>query len=201
VFFRGNHFGEDVCGQSAGCARLNAGAKALNLFSQEIELMSRKPKQPTFEQVLDTLRAHAFAVSALPGGAGHYLVSKYSCGAVLAAGSVKAGPVKAGPASKEPTPVVEVETARFEIGGELATLVDRGYQKFLKTSKFEVAATAEALQAIHRFQEELKQITGETVLFNQGLGTTSDEYLYDRLKGRDKEAGRAHTPWEIGAGH
>jgi len=149
--------------------------------------MSRKQKQPTFEQVLDALRTRSFVVSGVPGEAGNYLVSKYSCGAVIAAGKT--------------TPATEVETARFSIGGELATLVDRGYQKFLKTSKFEVAATSEALHAIHQFSEELKQVTGETTLFNQGLGSTSDEYLYDRLKGRDKDAGRAATPREIGAGH
>jgi len=149
--------------------------------------MSRKPKQPTFEQVLDALRAHSFAVSAVPGAAGQFLVSKYSCGAILIAGKT--------------TPAAEIETARFTIGGELATLVDRGYQKFLKTSKFEIAATAEALQSIHKFSEELKLVTGETSLYNQGLGTTSDEYLYDRLKGRDEVPGRAQTPWELGSGH
>jgi hypothetical protein len=142
--------------------------------------MSRKPKVPTFEQILDALRARSFVVFALTGG--QFRISKYGCGAVLAAG--KTGTV------------AEVETARFTIGGELATLVDRGYQKFLKTSKFEAVATAEALHAIHQFSEELKQVTGEISLFNQGLGTTSDEYLYDRLKGR--EPGRADAPGELG---
>jgi len=41
------------------------------------------------------------------------------------------------------------------------------------------------LHAIHRFSEELKQLTGDIDLYNESLGTTSDVYLYDRLKGRE----------------
>jgi hypothetical protein len=41
------------------------------------------------------------------------------------------------------------------------------------------------LHAIHQFSEELKQLTGATSLYNESLGTTSDRYQYDRLKGRE----------------
>ena len=76
--------------------------------------MSRKPKQPTFEQVLDTLRARSFEVTALADG--QFRVSKYGCGAVLAAGIT--------------TPAAEVETARFAIGGELGDFLQaRGFAK------------------------------------------------------------------------
>jgi hypothetical protein len=63
--------------------------------------------------------------------------------------------------------------------------VDRGYQKFLKTSKMEIPATAEHLRAIHEFTEELNEAIGATSLYNQALGTTSDVYNYDRVKGRE----------------
>ena len=71
------------------------------------------------------------------------------------------------------------------IGGEISTLVDRGYQKFLRTSKLEVAATAAHLHALHAFDEELCEAIGTPDYYNLALGTVSDLYLYDRLKGRE----------------
>ena len=61
----------------------------------------------------------------------------------------------------------------------------RGYQKFIKTSKLEIPATADHLRAIHEFTEELNEAIGATSLYNQALGTTSNVYHYDRVKGRD----------------
>jgi hypothetical protein len=54
----------------------------------------------------------------------------------------------------------------------------------LKTSKLEIPATADHLRAIHEFSQELDLATGETVLYNEALGTTSDLYQYDRVLGR-----------------
>jgi hypothetical protein len=70
------------------------------------------------------------------------------------------------------------------LNGEISRLLDRGYQKFLKTSKLEVPATADNLRAIHKFARELDEATGETELYNEALGTTSQVYLYDRVAGR-----------------
>jgi hypothetical protein len=70
------------------------------------------------------------------------------------------------------------------LNGEISRLVDRGYQKFLKSSRVEIPATAEILRAIHDFSEELNEATGATSLYNEALGTTSDVYNYDRVKGR-----------------
>ncbi len=67
----------------------------------------------------------------------------------------------------------------------LLELLDRGYQKFFKTSKVEIAATAERLQSLHRFSEELKEALGYTSLYNEGLGSVSASYQYDRVAGRD----------------
>ena len=74
------------------------------------------------------------------------------------------------------------------LGGEIARLVDRGYQKFLKTSKLEIPATADHLRAIHEFSEELKEAIGATSLYNESLGTTSDLYVYDRVKGGSRRS-------------
>ena len=67
----------------------------------------------------------------------------------------------------------------------ISRLVDRGYQKFLKTPQTEIPATADHLHAIHEFSEELNEAAGATSLYNESLGTTSDRYLYDRVKGRE----------------
>jgi protein-disulfide isomerase-like protein with CxxC motif len=100
-------------------------------------------------------------------------VTKYGAGAVLAAAADKAAPVAF---ALHPGVLV---------GGRVALLLDRGYQKFIKTNQLELPATASQLHAIHRFSEELKQLTGDIDLYNESLGTTSDLYLYDRLKGRE----------------
>jgi hypothetical protein len=70
------------------------------------------------------------------------------------------------------------------LGGEISRILDRGYQKFLKTSKLEIPATADHLRSIHQFQREFDEATGEAELYNTALGTTSDVYLYDRVAGR-----------------
>jgi len=82
-----------------------------------------------------------------------------------------------------------------------ARLLDRGYQKFLKTAKYEFPATAGQLQAIHLFSEELSQLTGTISLYNEALGTTSDLYEYDRLEGREAAQPEPGRPWELADGH
>ena len=77
------------------------------------------------------------------------------------------------------------------LGGEICRLVDKGYQKFLKNSKLEIPATAAILRALHDFERELDAAIGESVRYNEALGTTSDVYLYDRVLGRpDVKAGK-----------
>jgi hypothetical protein len=82
--------------------------------------------------------------------------------------------------------------------GEVARLLDRGFQKFLKTSSMEVPATADRLRAVHQFTEELKLVLGSTSLYNESLGTVSDRYMYDRVKGRDLPVAKRPIPaWEL----
>lgn len=135
--------------------------------------MSRKTRNPNFDQILERLSAHFFDVAPWAEVAGGVLVTKYGAGAVLAAAADKA------------VPVAYAVHPGVLIGGRVARLLDRGHQKFIKTNQFELPATASQLHAIHRFSEELKQLTGDIDLYNTSLGTTSDLYLYDRLKGRE----------------
>jgi hypothetical protein len=67
----------------------------------------------------------------------------------------------------------------------------------LKTTKAEYPATADHLKALHDFAEELKEGTGGISLYNEALGTVSESYMYDRVKGRDVPEGeRSKRPWQ-----
>jgi hypothetical protein len=151
--------------------------------------MARKPRTLTFNELLDILRAHSFSVGPSSAVALGTLVSKNGAAAVLVPaqqpGAVAAYAVR-------PGALVENEVAR---------LLDRGYQKFLKTSKFELPAMAAQLHAIHTFEEELMLLSGQESLYNESLGTTSDLYHYDRLEGRDEAEPEPAQPWELAAGH
>ena len=152
--------------------------------------MSRKKLQANFEQALETLRASGFETAQhadkdkFPEAG--VMVTRAGFGAVLAPG--------------EECPQVVVGVGRL-VAGELARLVDRGYQKFMKTSQYEFPATARDLHAMHQFSEELRQLTGATSLFNASLGSTSDRYLYDRVKGRAAAVAVGARPWETAGSH
>jgi hypothetical protein len=149
--------------------------------------MARKSRNPNFDQTLEILRTHGFEVSPFAGVAGGMLVAKHGAAAVLV-------PATDGPAAY-------FERPGALIGGEVARLIDRGYQKFLATSHFQIPATALMLQAIHLFGEELSQLIGGISLYNEALGTTSDLYQYDRLEGREAEKPVAAAPWALTEGH
>jgi hypothetical protein len=144
-----------------------------------------------FDEVLSTLRSLAFDVQQVPGVANQILVRKYGAGAILsqaAAGDKKVPHIAIG----------WVERPGHMVAGSVATLLDRGYQKFWKTPTLELPATADSLQGVHRFAEELREVVGEPSLYNESLGTTSDSYLYDRVKGRDLPLAERPVPaWEI----
>jgi len=150
-------------------------------------LMAKKSRHPNFDQTLDILRDHSFDVSPFVAVAGGFLVSKGGAAAVLV--------------DHDDQAAMAVSPGAL-IRGEVARLLDRGYQKFIKTSQFEIPASAAQLHAIHRFSEELKLLTGATDLYNESLGTTSDRYQYDRLKGREAVQQAPARPWDLGAsGH
>jgi hypothetical protein len=136
--------------------------------------MAKKTPQRSFNDVLSILGSQRFDVAPAQEGAKRtpnaFQVRKYGCAAEIAAA---------------PDGTVEI-LARpgWLLNGEISRLLDRGYQKFLKSSKLEIPATADHLRAIHEFSEELKEASGATSLYNEALGTTSDVYNYDRVMGR-----------------
>lgn len=149
--------------------------------------VSRKALQPNFDQTLETLKAHGFEVGPYSGPGGGTLVSKNGAAAVLTT-------------AKDAAVALAVHPGML-VRGEVARLLDRGYQKFIKTSQYELPATATQLHSIHAFSAELKQLTGAVSLYNESLGTTSDEYEYDRLKGREVAEPTAARPWDAAGGH
>jgi hypothetical protein len=164
--------------------------------------MRQKFRNLNFDQTLETLRAHSFDVAPFAGVAGGVLVSKHGAGAVLVPGPVGPDPVVSGPVVPGRSAAVAFwERPGALFGGQVARLLDRGYQKFLKTSHYEFPATAAQLQGIHQFSEELSQLIGTISLYNEALGTTSDLYEYDRLKGRESTESVPKQPWELAGGH
>ena len=150
--------------------------------------MAQKSRKPNWNQALEALRAHSFEVQPYSGVPGAMLVTKNGVGAVLAPGAGK------------DAPVALVVRPGILVRGEIARLLDRGYQKFIKTSQYELPATASQLHTVHAFSEELKELAGVVSLYNESLGTVSDVYLYDRLSGReavDSAAGQK----QVAAGH
>jgi hypothetical protein len=137
--------------------------------------MTKKITTPTFNDALASLAGNRFDVSATKDGSGSvakaFQVRKYGVAAEIAAASDGTTLVLARPG--------------WLLGGQIARLVDKGYQKFLKTPKLEIPASADHLHAIHDFSEELNEAAGATSLYNESLGTTSDRYVYDRVKGRE----------------
>jgi hypothetical protein len=146
--------------------------------------MLKKPRQRSWDEVLSELRRLQFDVQPVSGVANQQRISKHGCAIVLEKAENAAGlrmTVRPGPV----------------IGGEIAQLVDHGFQKFFTTGKAELPATAERLKTLHTFVEELKEVTGSVTLYNEALGTVSDAYLYDRVKGRDLPENQRPVPaWE-----
>jgi hypothetical protein len=137
--------------------------------------MAKKETPRSFNDVLSMLGSQRFDVAPAQEGAKRtpnaFQVRKYGCAAEIAA---------------SPDGSVQIlSRPGWLLAGEISRLLDRGYQKFLKTSRLEIPATADHLRAIHEFSEELKEATGSTSLYNESLGTTSDVYQYDRVKGRE----------------
>lgn len=88
------------------------------------------------------------------------------------------------------------ERAGVAMGDEIATLVDGGFQKFLQTpSGKKRPALAGDLRAIHEFQEDLREAVDIPSLYNESLGTVSNQYIYDRVEERDQEKPKA--AWKI----
>ncbi len=145
--------------------------------------MATKVEQRSYEDAVSWLRDHGFDLIEAPGTQGRVFLKKYNCSAAIQRtenGNVK---IFAYPG--------------YLIGSEISKLVNRGYQQFLKTTKTEVPATADHLNALHQFAEELKEALALPSLYNESLGTVSESYHYDRIRDRDKpDVERPKRPWE-----
>jgi hypothetical protein len=125
---------------------------------------------PSFQERVDTLQAAGFTVA--PQSGGTVRVSRGVCAVDL----------------KEANGALQVEDrAGVAMAGEIAVLVDGGFQKFFRApSGKKKPALADELKALHAFEADLKEKLGLTSLYNEGLGTVSTLYQYDRVKDRDR---------------
>jgi len=145
--------------------------------------MAKNITEKTYDDAVAWLREHEFDILEAPGTQNRIFLKKLNVSAAIE--KTEDGGVKV------------FARPGYLVGGEIAKLIDRGYQKFLRTTKTEVPATADHLTAIHQFTEELKEATGAPSLYNESLGTVTDSHVYDRIEDRDKPAAkRPKRPWE-----
>ncbi len=145
--------------------------------------MTTKVEERTYEDAVQWLRDHGFDLIDAPGTQGRMFLRKYNVSAAIQKDGDDGVKIFAYPG--------------YLIGGEISKLINRGYQQVLKTSKTEVAATADHLKSLQQFSEELKEALGLPSLYNESLGTVSEAYQYDRIVDRDKPVPeRPKRPWE-----
>ncbi len=145
--------------------------------------MPNKIRTKSFEEAVAWFRDHGFDVLEAPGTSNRVFLKKYHVSAAIEPSSDGGVKIFAYPG--------------YVMGGEISKLVDLGHQKVLKTSKADYPATADHLKALHDFAEELKQGIGAISLYNEGLGTVSESYMYDRILDRDLPvAQRPQRPWQ-----
>ncbi|MBN9660153.1 MAG: hypothetical protein J0H49_18340 [Acidobacteria bacterium] len=137
-----------------------------------------KATESTFSTQLDRLRSAGYNVSQSGGST---LVAKGKLGAKVQEGS--GAPIA-------------IQEVGIVVGSELAVLTDLGFQKiFMSPGGKKMPALAEHLVALHAFEEDLRETVGLTSLYNQGLGTTNEKHLYDRVQDRDQ--GVPKRAWEL----
>ena len=145
--------------------------------------MATKVEIRTFDESVQYLRDHGFDILEAPGTQGRVFLKKYNVSAAIQKDGDEGVKIFAYPG--------------YLINGEISKLINRGYQQVLKTSKTEIAATADHLKALQQFTEELKEALCLHSLYNESLGTVSEAYQYDRILDRDKPAAdRPKRPWE-----
>ena len=137
-----------------------------------------RPKNPTFNERMDSVRKAGFAVNPLSGG-----VMRANRGAY-------------GVDIKDDDGIVRpVHRAGVVMGSEIGALIDAGYQKFFRTeSGKQKPASADELKELHDFEEDFKEALGQESYYNESLGTVSTFYLYDRVANRDR--GVPKRVWE-----
>jgi hypothetical protein len=148
--------------------------------------MAKHKKARTYEETVSWFREHGFDVLDAPGASARVFLKKLNCSAAIEPAADGTAKVFAYPG--------------YLVGNEISKLVNRGYQQFLKTTKTEAPATAEKLKLLNQFVGEFKEGLGLPNLYNEALGTTSEDCLYDRVTARDlPESKRPKRPWEQSA--
>ena len=137
-----------------------------------------RAKVLTFRDRIDQLKRAGFAAETM--GDGRVRITKHGVGALV---------------GDEADGHAQIDRAGMMIGGEIATLLNLGYQMMLETpSGKRFAAQAEQLRALHQFEDDVKEALGLTNLYNTSLGTTTRKHMYDRVYRRD--SGDQPKPWE-----
>jgi hypothetical protein len=132
--------------------------------------MAKKTHAPTYDEAVTWLRDHGFDILDAPGTQNRVFLKKLNVSAAIEKADDGSTRIFARPG--------------YLISGEISRLVDKGYQKFLKSSKAEVPATADHLKALHQFSEELREAIG-------GVS------MYDRVEDRDlPQSQRPKRAWE-----
>src|SRR5260370_5518822 len=108
--------------------------------------MAKEPKQRTYEEAVQWLRDHGFDILEAPGTQNRVFLKKYNSSAAIEKTGVDGVRLFAKPG--------------YLVGSEISRLIDKGYQKFLKTTKTEIPATADHLKARHQFSEALREALG-----------------------------------------
>ncbi|SRR6266545_193817 len=128
-----------------------------------------QPRTLTFAERVRNLESAGFKVASQPDGT--ILIARNGIGTLL---------------RESDSEVRLIRRAGVLMGDEIGALVDGGFQKFFRTpSGRRRPALASDLQAIHDFEEDLKESLGLVSLYNESLGTVSTLYLYDRVQDRD----------------
>ena len=119
-------------------------------------------------KAIEGLAALGFSVGSTRGVV---RVEKYGCGAEFRQGTD-------GTYQLTVIPTVMLN-ARF------TRLWDAGYQKFLLTDEgIKIPALASHLEALRKFNEELRTALGVPTFYNEAIGSVSQLSVYDRVKGR-----------------
>jgi hypothetical protein len=146
--------------------------------------MAKKAEQgKTWDEALAWLRDNGFDILEAPGTQNRVFLRKLNVSAAIQKTDENGVKIFAHPG--------------YLVGSEISKLINKGYQQVLKTTKTEIAATADHLKALHDFSEQLKEALGLPSLYNESLGTVSAAYQYDRIVDRDKpEPERPKRPWQ-----
>jgi hypothetical protein len=161
----------------AACTQCVSDSRHQHFYTESMFFRRQRPKVPTFQERINLLKQAGFALQNLPDG--RVKVTKHGVGAII---------------GDEGKNQPEIEKAGVLIGGEIATLLNSGYQMFLEIpggKRF--PAQADQLKAVHQFEDDVKDALGLVNLYNTSLGTTTPKHMYDRVVERD--SGHQPKPW------